>query len=118
MLISALCRKNYGCSHFVVGWDHAGYSDLYHPFAAQEIFGQFDNLGIEPIFFGEVGYSQQLRSYLERTKMLTEELKQISGTQSKKMLRQKKAPPDWFMRPEISQMIIDTMESGESVFVP
>ena len=117
-VFTALCRKNYGCSHFVVGWDHAGYSDLYHPFAAQEIFSQFDNLGIEPIFFGEVGYSQQLQSYLERTETLAEELKQISGTQSKNMLRQKKSPPDWFMRPEISQMIIDTMERGESVFVP
>ena len=117
-VFTALCRKNYGCSHFIVGWDHAGYNDLYHPFAAQEIFSQFADLGIEPIFFGEVGYSQRLQTYLERTGAVSEELKQISGTQSIKMLMQKKLPPDWFMRPEIAQMIIATMERGEAVFVP
>ncbi len=117
-VFTALCRKNYGCSHFVVGWDHAGYSDLYPPYAAQEIFSQFDDLGIEPVFFNEVGYSQRLNTYLERQESSTEELKQISGTQAKSLLMQKKMPPDWFMRPEISQMIIDALKRGESVFVP
>jgi ATP sulfurylase len=117
-VFTALCRKNYGCSHFVVGWDHAGYGDLYHPFAAQEIFSRFVDLGIEPVFFRQVGYSQRLQSYLERTDSISEELKQISGTQAKSMLMQKKQPPDWFMRPEVSQMILDTMERGEAVFVP
>ncbi len=117
-VFTALCRKNYGCSHFIVGWDHAGYADLYHPFAAQEIFSQFDDLGIEPVFYGEVGYSPHLQSYLERTRSVTEELKQISGTQAKQLLMQKQLPPSWFMRPEIAQMIIDTMEGGEAVFVP
>lgn len=117
-VFTALCRKNYGCSHFIVGWDHAGYGDLYHPSAAQEIFNQFDDLGIEPVFFEEVGYSQRLQTYLERSRSGTEELKQISGTLAKSMLLQKKLPPDWFMRAEISQMIIDHMKRGEAVFVP
>ncbi|HEY5674390.1 MAG TPA: sulfate adenylyltransferase [Malonomonas sp.] len=117
-VFTALCRKNYGCSHFIVGWDHAGFNDLYPPFAAQEIFSQFDNLGIEPVFFNEVGYCQRLGTYLERTATVNEELKQISGSESINMLIQKKLPPDWFMRPEIARMIIATLERGEPVFVP
>jgi sulfate adenylyltransferase len=117
-VFTALCRKNYGCSHFIVGWDHAGYADLYHPFAAQEIFSQFDDLGIVPIFFGEVGYSPRLQTYVERSATNTEELQQISGTQAKNMLKQQRLPPAWFMRPEISKMIIGSIARGEAVFVP
>ena len=50
-IFTALCRKNFGCSHFIVGRDHTGVGDYYHPKASHQIFDKFPDLGIKPIIF-------------------------------------------------------------------
>ncbi|MBU0743937.1 MAG: sulfate adenylyltransferase, partial [Gammaproteobacteria bacterium] len=115
-IFTALCRKNFGCSHFIVGRDHTGVGDYYHPKASQEIFSQFDDLGIEPVFFDAVGYSKKLKQYIHSKELDANDLLHISGTQARDMLRQKQLPADWFMRPEISTHIINKLNNGEEIF--
>ena len=53
-VFSALCRKNFGCSHFIVGRDHTGVGDYYPPDASQRLFTEIRDFPIQPIFYGEV----------------------------------------------------------------
>lgn len=117
-IFTALCRKNFGCSHFVIGRDHTGVGDFYGPWASHEIFAQFPDLGIEPIFFKKVSYSKKKQQHVEDGENLDKQLAHISGTEARKILLQKKQPPSWFMRPEISAMILKEIKSGNTVFVP
>jgi len=120
-IFTALCRKNFGCSHFVVGRDHTGVGDFYHPKAAHEIFDQFDDLGIEPIRFDQIFYSNKLGKHVHEAddfEHAEEEKMQISGTQARKMFETGERPPEWFIRPEISDLILSAISGGEEVFVP
>ena len=119
-LFTALCRQNFGCSHFIVGRDHTGVGDFYHPKASHNIFDRFPELDIKPIRFDNIFYSPTRQEHIherdspqhpEEDKLL------ISGTQSRKMFEQGELPPQWFMRPEIAQMIVDAVKNGEEVFV-
>lgn len=119
-IFTALCRKNFGCSHFVVGRDHTGVGNFYHPKASHEIFKKFPDLGIKPAIFDQVFYSQKYKKYIHEPEYPNHKEKDkmhISGTQAREMLQKKKAPPKWFMRPEISKMIINAVSKGKKVFV-
>ena len=119
-IFTALCRKNFGCSHFIVGRDHTGVGDFYGPWAAHEIFEKFPDLEIKPIKFGKIFYSRKYQKHiheLDDTEHQAEEKLDISGTEARNMLKQKQTPPAWFMRPEISNIIIEAIERGEEVFV-
>jgi len=119
-LFTALCRQNFGCSHFIVGRDHTGVGSYYHPKASHTIFDRFPELDIKPIRFDNIFYSPKKGEHLheldfpqhpEEDKLL------ISGTQARKMFEQGELPPAWFMRPEIGKMIVDAVQKGEEVFV-
>jgi pyruvate kinase len=119
-LFTALCRKNFGCSHFVVGRDHTGVGDYYHPKASHNIFDRFPDIGIVPVRFDKVFYSNKLEKHVHEadTPEHPEDDKlHVSGTQARKMLEGGELPPAWFMRSEIAQMIIDSIQAGEEVFV-
>jgi len=116
-IFTALCRKNFGCSHFIVGRDHTGVGSYYHPLASQRIFDRFDDLGIEPVFFGEIGYSETMGRYASRDEFPEEKLVNISGTEARTLLKQQIMPPGWYMRPGISRLIIDRITNGERVFI-
>ena len=119
-VFTALCRKNFGCSHLVVGRDHTGVGNFYHPNASHKIFGKFDDLKIKPIIFDKVFYSGKEKKYLhEKDVDSMDELEalHISGTQARAMFEKGEAPPEWFMRPEVSEIIIKAMKNKEEVFV-
>ncbi len=123
-LFTALCRKNHGCSHFIVGRDHTGVGDYYHPKASHNIFDRFPEIGIIPIKFDKVFYSKRLEEHIhekeggKEAKIINEnDQMEISGTQARKMFEQGLVPPEWFMRPEISKSIIEAIQRGEEVFV-
>jgi pyruvate kinase len=120
-LFTAICRKNFGCSHFIVGRDHTGVGNFYSPTASQDIFNKFPDLGVKAVPFGEVYYSDKLKTYVSETEkgISHEDLDKlkISGTQARQMLQNLQSPPEWFMRPEISDEIIKSISEGREVFV-
>jgi pyruvate kinase len=118
-LFTALCRKNFGCSHFIVGRDHTGVGDYYAPYASHRIFDEFPDLGIKIVKFNEVFYSKKSNAYLQENGKLHDEsdkLRMISGTQARAMFLKGEKPPGWFMRPEISNIVLDAVKSGVQVF--
>ncbi|MBI2043926.1 sulfate adenylyltransferase [Candidatus Pacearchaeota archaeon] len=121
-LFTALVRKNFGCSHFIVGRDHTGVGNFYPPLAAHEIFSKFtkEEIEIEPVLFGKVFYSELENKHFHEMDFIDhpEEHKlDISGTEARKIFQAGAQPPEWFMRPEISKMILDKLKNGEKVFV-
>jgi len=121
-IFTALARKNFGCSHFIVGRDHTGVGEFYHPHASHKIFDQFskEELGIEPIKFDKVFYSDIENAHVHEPEFMKhpdEHKLHISGTQARETLKSGQQPPGWFMRPEISNIIIDKLNKGENVFV-
>ncbi|MBK8476488.1 MAG: sulfate adenylyltransferase [Opitutaceae bacterium] len=119
-VFTAICRKNYGCSHFIVGRDHTGVAGWYEPEASQRIFDRFPDLGIKVVKFGNVTYSKRLGHYVHETQATVvdrQDRQEISGTQARAMLRAGQRPPEWFMRKAISDQIVASLRAGETVFV-
>ncbi len=108
----AIMRKNCGCSHFIIGRDHAGVRDYYNPFAAHEIFSDYPDLGIEPLFFPSFYYCNKCMSYAnERICPHGPEFREeLSGTKIRKMVSCGEIPAEHLMRPEISKLIISYKE--------
>lgn len=119
-LFTAICRKNFGCSHFIVGRDHTGVGNFYEPYASHKIFNKFPDLGIKPIFFGKVFYSKNQGRYInenENTKHSQKDKFHLSGTEARAYFEKGKNPPAWFIRPEIAKPIVEAVKKGEQVFV-
>lgn len=120
-LFTALVRQNFGASHFVVGRDHTGVGDFYAPTASHEIFDQFPDLLIKPVRFNKVFYSKKLKRHVHESAETrthpADDRFTISGTEARKFLEQGKLLPEWFMRREIAQMLVNAIKKGKKVFV-
>ena len=108
----AIMRKNFGCTHFIVGRDHAGVGTYYHPFAAHEIFRDYPDLVIQPVFFPAFYYCKKCLSYAnERNCPHGSEVRQeLSGTKMRKMVSSGEIPEEHLMRPEIAKLIVSFKE--------
>ena len=120
-LFTALCRKNFGCSHFIIGRDHTGVGDYYDPYASHRIFDNFPDLGMKIVKFKEIFYLRKLNRYAEENCRFpyhgeSDKLRIINGSEARAMFLRGERPPSWFMRPEISNIVIDALKSGEEVF--
>jgi len=115
-VFTAICRQNFGCSHFIVGRDHTGVGDFYAPDASQRLFDEMGDIGIEPVFFDAVYYCQKCRTHVEDCDHGREFGQEISGTQAREVLRQGGALPDWFIRTSVSQLIVNELSNGGEVF--
>ena len=108
----AIIRKNFGCSHFIVGRDHPGVGKYYHPFAAHEIFKDYTDLEIEPLFFPAFYYCKRCLMYSnERNCPHGQEFREeLSGTSMRKMVSSGEMPANHLMRPEVAKMIVSFPE--------
>ena len=103
----ALVRKNYGCTHIVIGRDHAGAGGCYDKYAAHKIFSELPSLGITPLLFKGPFYCKRCESIVTENTCAHDEddTLEVSGTLVRKLIKEKQKLPKWLMRPEIADLL-------------
>jgi len=105
----AIMRQNYGCTHIIIGRDHAGVGKFYDPFAAHKIFDDYPELEIEPIFFPAFFYCKKCLTFTNPNVCPCdpEYREQISGTKMREMINNGESPSEFILRPEVAEVIIN-----------
>lgn len=109
----ALIRKNFGCTHFIVGRDHAGVGDYYGPFDAQKIFDEFaeEEIGIHILKYPEVVYNSKRKIHTFIHESPPAERVSFSGSKLREHIKLKKVPPSYLIRPEVFKFLSNSQNA-------
>ncbi len=116
-VLHAIARKNYGCSHFIVGRDHAGVGSYYGSFDAQAIFNDIEKeLGITILRFDNASWCSVCEGMVtdKTCPHPASDRLSLSGTKVREMLRSGQRPPQEFSRPEVADILIDAMSPAKT----
>jgi sulfate adenylyltransferase len=117
-LLHAIIRQNFGCSHIIIGRDHAGVGNYYQPFEAQRVFDELENgdLEIRPLKLDWTFWCYRCggMASLKTCPHRSEDRLLISGTQLRKMLSEGDKPPEEFSRPEVLEILMDYYNENRS----
>lgn len=114
-VFTALCRKNMGCSYFIIGRDHTGVGDFYLSGANQAYMEELGDFGIQPVFFDSVGYNETAARHGFAGE--DEDLVPIDGTRIRDALREGTSIPDWMMRDIIQDALRGESTRNKPLFV-
>jgi sulfate adenylyltransferase len=114
-VFDSIVRKNYGCTHFIIGRDHAGVGNYYDDFEAQQLFDALGNVGITPLYYHYAFYCTKCDSIVSEKICPHDSDKHLepSGTELRQTLSNGGQPPSELMRPEVAETILST----DNVFV-
>lgn len=112
----ALCRKNFGCTHFVLGRDHEDEHGFYSAGVNRVLFESLGNIGITPVFFDTVYFSDAQGVTVEAPATASG-LREISGKRIRELLSNEQTVPTWCMRPELSQWLTEIQNAGTQLIV-
>ena len=116
-VFTALCRKNFGCTHFVLGRDHTGVGGFYSANQNKELFDSLGEIGITPVFFDTVYYSEEQDAMIESDVPDEKHLRTLSGTMIRQMLGENQPVPTWCMREEVSSWLLEMRKAKQPLFV-
>lgn len=114
-VFDSIVRKNYGCTHFIIGRDHAGVGDYYDDFASQNIFDRIGEIGINPLYYHYAFFCRRCDGVVSEKICPHQSSERVepSGTKLRGMLGDNDLPDEKLMRPEVAEKILQM----DSVFI-